>query len=346
MSERYTKLFSLEPSLYSEEVPVLISAGALSKDNQTDKVFIQLRLQNIDSKFRSMVALKVAINTYDPAGKVLETQKQYQYLDLDANRGAEFGEKQAIYLDNPAARKFDVSILEAIFSEGTPWIGEKQEWISLGKQKTLEESLGAELAEQYRRDTFPDAKYELTAAKGVWLCACGALNATGESNCCHCRSDKVMLFKALDHTFLADRLHIWKEKTSQQKEVEKKKATQKIALIIAALCVVIIGVFFTTNGSLSTSKLKGTWQEAGYNYDGNYYVDMFEFYDNGGCLNYWYKNGKLAGDRVASYTIEGNKVEMVYGSTSQTFQYRGGKLVGENYGPDDSHPDIIYSKIK
>lgn len=197
MSERYTKLFSLEPNLYSEEVPVFISAGALSKDNQTGKVFIQLRLQNIDSKFRSMVALKVAINTYDPAGKELETQKEYQYLDLTANRGAEFGEKQAIYLDNPSARKFDVSILEAVFSEGAPWIGEKQDWISLGKQKTLEESLGAELAEQYRRDTYPDAKYELTTTKGLWLCACGALNATGESNCCHCRNDKVTLFKAL-----------------------------------------------------------------------------------------------------------------------------------------------------
>lgn len=346
MSERYTKLFSLEPNLYNAEVPVMISAGALSKDNQAGKVFVQLRLQNVDTKYRSIVALKIAINTYDPAGNGLESQKEYQYLDLSAERGAEFGEKQAIYLDSPSARKFDITILEVVFAEGNPWIGEKPIWSSLGKQKTLEESLGSDLAGQYRRDTFPDAKYELTANNGLWLCTCGAVNPTGESTCCHCHNDKVALFKALDHTSLTEHFRVWNEETSQRKEAEKKKSTQKIAAIVAVICMLFVGVFFAMGNSINASKLQGTWQEAGYSYDGNYYVDMFDFYDNGGCSNYWYKNGKIAGQRIASYTIKENKVRVDFGGTSMTFEYRNGKLIDEGACDAVGHPDLIYSKIK
>ena len=42
MSERYTRLFALEENLYSDGSPVVISAGALLKDNQTGAVLAQL----------------------------------------------------------------------------------------------------------------------------------------------------------------------------------------------------------------------------------------------------------------------------------------------------------------
>ena len=64
MAERYSRLFSLKENLYSEGSPVVIAAGALLKDNQT--------------------------------GKELEGVSEYQYLDLNEARDAEFGQKQAI----------------------------------------------------------------------------------------------------------------------------------------------------------------------------------------------------------------------------------------------------------
>lgn len=249
MAERYTKVFSLKENLYSAETPVLISAGALTKDNQTGKVFAQLRLQNIDRKFRNIVALKVAITSYDPAGNILESSKEHQYLDLNAGRGTEFGSKQAISLGNPSARSFDVAILEVVFSEGTPWTANKQEWVSLGKQKTLEKALGAELAEQYRRDTYADAKYEVFANHGVWMCSCGALNETGESQCCKCKNNKTKLFTALDHNTLASSLSDRKEKIN----IEAKKKSNNIKkATIAILCIalLIIGVLFISHITL------------------------------------------------------------------------------------------------
>lgn len=255
MSERYTKVFSLEENLYSAETPVLISAGALTKDNQAGKVFAQLRLQNIDNKFRNIIALKVAITTFDPAGNILESSKEYQYLDLNVSRGSEFGAKQAISLNNPSARSFSVSVTEVVFSEGTPWTGTKQEWVTLGKQKTLEDSLGTEMAEQYRRDTFSDAKYELFARHGVWMCACGALNIVGESTCCHCHNNEGVLFNALDHNTLAKHLKDHKaeiNKQIHQREEQKKKTAKKITLCL--LPFILIGLFFGVKSYMTHQK--------------------------------------------------------------------------------------------
>ena len=255
MSERYTKLFTLKENLYAEGSPVLISAGALTKDNQTGKVFAQLRLQNVDASFRNLIALKVSFTSYDPAGNILGVAKEHQYLDLDIPRGLEFGGNKAVALDNPATRSFEVTVLEAVFSEGKPWTGKEQEWVSLGRQKTLEESLGEELAEQYRRDTFSGAKYELFANKGVWLCACGALNAVGENSCCHCHNNEGMLVRALDHSTLAKHLNDYKAETNkqiQQKEAEKKKTAKKIMMIL--LPFILIGLFLGVKSYMTHQK--------------------------------------------------------------------------------------------
>lgn len=42
MGERYTRLFSLSEQLYIENAPVIITAGALLKDNKTDNILVQL----------------------------------------------------------------------------------------------------------------------------------------------------------------------------------------------------------------------------------------------------------------------------------------------------------------
>lgn len=263
MSERYIRVFSLEENLYSAETPVLISAGGLTKDNQTGKVFAQLRLQNIDRNYRNIVALKVAITTYDPAGNVLEASREYQYLDLNVGRGNEFGSKQAISLDNSSARSFDVTVLEAVFSEGTPWTANKQDWVSLGRQKTLEEALGTELEEQYRRDTFSDAKYEIFANHGAWMCACGALNIAGENSCCRCGNKEIELVKALDHSALAN--HLKKHtaevnKQIQEKANKKKRTVKKITLIL--LPFILIGLFFGVKSYVEKQREEAALLEA------------------------------------------------------------------------------------
>ena len=61
MSSRYSRLFTLPGNLYTEGSPVLIAAGALLKDNNTDKVLAQLKFRNISNKAISSV--KIRVNT-------------------------------------------------------------------------------------------------------------------------------------------------------------------------------------------------------------------------------------------------------------------------------------------
>lgn len=239
MAERYTKVFSLESNLYSLNVPVLICAGALSKDNQLNKVFVQLRFQNIDSSFRDILALKVSITAYDPAGNVIGTPKEHLYLDLNTKRGFDFGGKEPVYLEESSARSFSVSVLEIVFSEGKAWSGDNGKWRSLGRQITLEESLGEKMAEQYRRDTFVEARYELLSRDGCWMCACGAWNPTGDSACCRCHQNAVTLFKALDHNVLAKNLGTHTDKTTQ--ESKKKKTIIALSCLVFFLVSMFIG---------------------------------------------------------------------------------------------------------
>lgn len=58
MSDRYSKLFALSENLYSAGAPVVIAAGALQKDNQTGKVFAQLKIRNIQDKVIKAATVK------------------------------------------------------------------------------------------------------------------------------------------------------------------------------------------------------------------------------------------------------------------------------------------------
>ncbi len=241
MADRYTKLFSLPENLYENNCPVMICAGALSKDNQTGKVFVQLRFQNVDSRHRKIVAIKVAIQAFDVAENTLGNVKEYQYLDMKVERSAEDGSRQPIYLDDITARSFSVSVLEVVFENGEIWNGASQNWYSL-QQTKLSDKFGTDLMEQYQRDTFTEAEYEPFTKDGIWMCACGALNTIGDSKCCRCHNEKIKQFTALDHNALANNLQTYtaeKQATQEKEAVEKRKTIKKTAIIGGIVAVVI-----------------------------------------------------------------------------------------------------------
>lgn len=292
MSERYTKLFSLPENLYEKDCPVMICAGALSKDNQTDKVFVQLRFQNIDSRYRAIVAIKVAIQAFGIANNTLGNAIEHQYLDIKAERSAEAGGKQPIYLDDNTTRSFSVSVLEVVFEEGNIWTGNSQNWCSLQQMK-LSDKFSAELTAQYQRDTFAEAKYEPFAKDGIWMCACGTLNTVEDSKCCRCHNSKSELFKALDHTTLSENLKAYTDiKNNENHHKQKKKKI--IIMVCSALCaiVLVLGMF------LSSINKKGQMVDAleGYvKYNANDTVWVFssdgtyltKFFFDGECINEW-----------------------------------------------------------
>ena len=108
MSERYTKVFDLPKNMYAENAPVVISAGALLKDNQTGTILAQLKIKNITNKV--IKAAKISIFSFDTVGKQIGDETKHEYLDLSVSRDYEFGQKVPIILSNNSTRSFSVTV--------------------------------------------------------------------------------------------------------------------------------------------------------------------------------------------------------------------------------------------
>lgn len=227
MSERYTRLFALEENLYSEGAPVVISAGALLKDNQTGAVLAQLKIKNIGDKRVKAAAMRIAC--FDTLGKPLEGVVEKEYLDLDAGRGAEFGQKALISLPDPSARSFSVTVTWVAFSDNTVWNASGETLFALPEPDSLSEVLGdEELVKQYRLKYGAGTKSFPRKYKDLWFCACGALNRVEEKACHICGNRLANLLP-----FDAEALKAEKD-TRLQKEADERRKAEEEAKAAAA----------------------------------------------------------------------------------------------------------------
>ena len=133
MAERYTRLFSLSENLYAEGSPVVVSAGVLSKDNQTGKVIAQLKIKNISDKV--IKAARVELATFDTVGQPIGESFLFEYLDLSASRDDEFGQKTPILISETSVRSFNVTVKQIIFSDNTIWSGGASVWQPLRQHR-------------------------------------------------------------------------------------------------------------------------------------------------------------------------------------------------------------------
>lgn len=239
MSERYSKLFSLPPNLYSEGAPVLISAGALLKDNQTDKVLAQLKIQNISDK--PIKAATVKLVPADTTGKLLGNEIQHQYLDLNSGRDADFGQKTPVSLPDASTRGFSAAVSEVIFADNTIWTDSNTPWEPLSSPSPLDDIGDSELVKQYRIKYGADCKYIFKTEKDLWYCACGAVNRQGEFTCHHCGKEAAAI-SAVDidalETERDERLD--RERTAAAAQIKKRKKIATIVIPVAVIAIVAI----------------------------------------------------------------------------------------------------------
>lgn len=257
MSERYSKLFALSENLYSAGAPVVIAAGALQKDNQTGKVFAQLKIRNIQDKVIKAATVKIA--TFDTVGKPLGGTVDYQYLDLSAGRDTDFGQKTPVMLKEAATRSFAVSVSEVIFSDNSIWTASNEAWEPLSAPIAPEkEFTDGELAKQYRAKYGADCKCIFKKEKDLWRCACGAINHDSERNCHSCQREAAALAALNVDELKADRD---KRLAAEQKAEEEQKAaaaeqakkTKKIAMFAVPVAIVAIVAAVLIAGNMKKS---------------------------------------------------------------------------------------------
>lgn len=240
MSERYSRLYALPGSLYAETSPVIIVAGALLKDNGTGNVLAQLKLKSISNK--NIKAVTVSVSAFDTFDAPLGEAVSYQYLDMNAARGAEFGAKKAIFLPDATTRKFSAAVTSVAFADNSVWKASGAPWEPLPVRKDLLPMLDNdyELWVQYRIQYGRDCDYAPEAHKDFWYCACGALNHQEEANCHSCGKSFDQL-RSVDlqqlRTERDERLAAEAKKAAEEKaaaEARKRKAAEAAVAAIAA----------------------------------------------------------------------------------------------------------------
>ena len=255
--ERYTRVFTSKNNLYTLGSPIILSAGALLKDNQTGKILAQLKIRSIADK--KIKALMLNVSPFDVAGVTLGEDVSFEYLDLNAARDEEFGRKTLISLPNISTRSFDVTVTKVIFEDNCIWENDQKFTLTVSEPTSLASILqDDELLEQY------DMHFNQTAAKAekvfdLWYCACGALNHQEESKCPKCGNELDALL-ACDFDMLKSECNerLAKEKLEQEaKETEEKaikeaekmsqeqaaKSRKHVMSVVIAMIIAVIATF-------------------------------------------------------------------------------------------------------
>jgi len=242
--------------LFTADSPVIIAAGALLKDNQSGEVLAQLKFKNISIK--NIKAIKVAIDAFDISGEKIEGVLEYQYLDLDEYRDAEFGHKSAIRLPENTTRAFYPRILGVYFRDKTSWVPkEDAKWESIGNQQNLEEFFGDnELKKQYEIEAGVKCTYIPLEVAGLWLCTCGAINHVKDASCHVCNVELSVIEDKLKDESLETRKDSRLENENQEtrrlieqaendRQKRKKKQKRIIAIMIPAIIIAHLTLLFT-----------------------------------------------------------------------------------------------------
>lgn len=259
MSERYSRLFSLQKNLYAVGSPVVIAAGTLLKDNQTGKLVAQLKLRSISPK--TIKAVKVSFSLFDTALNPIGEEFSFDYLDLAVSRDSEFGQKIPVPVAESRARSYSASVSEVVFADRSTWTASNAKWEPLPDPDFLQIH-DPELLKQYKLRFGDGSTYEPKEMKDLWYCTCGALNHAEEA--CHCGNslfelqtlDMEQLAKDKDAR-LAQEAADAAAKVAAKKaaaEAAKKKTAKTLKIVIPAVCAVIAIALLVTKVLIPNGK--------------------------------------------------------------------------------------------
>ena len=283
MSERYTRLYTLNENIYADGAPIIISAGALLKDTVTENVIAQLKLRNFSKK--KVKAVKVEITPYDTADKPLGAPIQYQYLDLEAGHNSEFGSKNPIKLPDNTTRGFDVRVISVVFDDNSEWIADNSiVWTPIKYDKVLlETALGnPDLADEYRIKYGNECNYEPKQLRDLWVCSCGQINHKSTNICDNCKialASMLALDKEALNTSCEARLAEEKKAAEEAAiEAEKNRRKNKIIALITIPFVLIL-LFFIIWAATETDRVLAKSNELYMNNELTAAIDVLNDYN-------------------------------------------------------------------
>ena len=218
---RFNIVFDMGKPLYAKDTKIIIERAVLTKDNETGKVFAQIKMSNLLSK--TMIAVKVMLTGYDVSEEKLE-EKEFSYLDLAAKQGREFGQKTPVDFQSNTVRSFDVKITETVYSDGSKLTGTEAEYYPVPEAEQLSSKLSKAEIEQYKKsNNIPSAECVVTEFSNLWICTCGEMNAMDNDTCYSCGASRENLKRTLDKGLLDEEIKegIYKKATDTYRTGDK-----------------------------------------------------------------------------------------------------------------------------
>lgn len=296
----YDTLYAIPERQYSVGSPIVINEGKLLKEKETGRIFAKCDFQIVTDK--KLKGAFVSVLEYDVSGDYLG-KTDTQYLDLDRMDGILFGSDHQIALSNIVTRKIEIKCTKVIFADDTKWEAEGA-WHQLPAKVSLSQSLGGDLASQYKLEVNDKAQFNPQELDGLWICSCGCANDLGNDKCVHCGVQKASVFDSLNQVELRRK---YVERTVREQEAERQKeATNKKRNKLLVIAVVIVSIMIAI-GAVAKNKANQAkvdeFIRSGDHHGTFYYREKYTEWYNGNELHLT-KGERLEISRD-SYYIEG-----------------------------------------
>ncbi|MCR4947437.1 MAG: tetratricopeptide repeat protein [Lachnospiraceae bacterium] len=229
MSDRFTKIFSLNPYIYAKESPVLFVAGALLQDIETGGILGQLKFRNVDSTRKHITEMVVELTCFDAEGNEMEDVVEFSYLGMSLPKNAEYGSKIPIEIPYPQTASVSLSVKIVSFEDGSCWFGTGLEWEPLPEKRYISTMIeDPELVKQFRIEFGNNSNYSYERYGNLWCCVCGAINSDPDVICIKCGKNERLL-KYMDIRDLKKNCEKRLEEEAIQREIDEEAARKSRA---------------------------------------------------------------------------------------------------------------------
>lgn len=116
--ERYSTLWRMPENAYSPNSPIIVRAGALLKDNETNNLLVQLKFENITEKL--IRSVKVKLSLFDMKGRMINTVAEHQFFNLSEGYGVTFGQNSPVVVSDFSVCEFEI-IESVVMFDDSVW---------------------------------------------------------------------------------------------------------------------------------------------------------------------------------------------------------------------------------
>ncbi len=177
MNQKLVRLFTLEPNLYCQDSPVLVTAGALM--DGPSGTYAQLKLFALEA----LEGCTLEVDAYDRFGLPLSNAT----MRYDAAAaGTYFGDRTAVYLPDAGTVSIQVRVTEVTLAGGVTRTLQG-EWAPLPQCQHISQVLpDPALQSQYALEAGEKADYWPLLHRGLLLCTCGSITSGNGHVCRSC----------------------------------------------------------------------------------------------------------------------------------------------------------------